>query len=134
MITQLVQRGKRILLCGSTHIAIDNVLERLDKKINGSSLLEQYHILPVRIGDEQRISESIGKYQLNKFLNENKEIDQRLLFDLANLVCGTTIGILQHPKFRREKGLQNTKIKSETGEDIEKEKHVYVEPIVPEYD
>jgi hypothetical protein len=134
LITQLVQRGKRILLCGSTHIAIDNVLERLDKKINGSSLLEQYHILPVRIGDEQRISESIGKYQLNKFLNENKEIDQRLLFDLANLVCGTTIGILQHPKFRREKGLQNTKIKSETGEDIEKEKHVYVEPIVPEYD
>ena len=100
MICQLIQRGKRILLCGSTHVAIDNVLERLiEKQPSGKSLIEQFAILPVRIGDAQRISEDVSNYQLDNFLVNNPDVEQKLLLEMSNLVCGTTIGILQHPKF-----------------------------------
>jgi len=106
LICQLARLGKRVLLCGSTHVAIDNVLERLKEKRAGEpSLLEKFHILPVRIGDEKRINDDIKEFQINNLINDN-QIDENLLLDAANLVCGTTIGILQHPRFkeRSEKG------------------------------
>jgi superfamily I DNA and/or RNA helicase len=127
LICQLAKQGKRVLLCGSTHVAIDNVLERLkDKKKNGTNLLEQFHILPVRIGDEQRISEDIKEFQINNLIEENS-IDERFLLDASNLVCGTTIGILQHPKFKERKGVAK---KDDTG----KFRYYSNEPIVPEFD
>jgi hypothetical protein len=126
LICQLAKQGKRVLLCGSTHVAIDNVLERLKEKRNGKSLLEQFHILPVRIGDEQRISEDIKEFQINNLIAEN-EISERLLLDASNLVCGTTIGILQHPKFKQRKG---TTKKDDAG----KLRYYSAEPIVPEFD
>lgn len=127
LICQLAKQGKRVLLCGSTHVAIDNVLERLkEKKKNGTNLLEQFHILPVRIGDEQRISEDIKEFQINNLIEENS-IDERFLLDVSNLVCGTTIGILQHPKFKERKGVAK---KDDTG----KFRYYSNEPIVPEFD
>lgn len=126
LICQLAKQGKRVLLCGSTHVAIDNVLERLKEKKNGTNLLEQFHILPVRIGDEQRISEDIKEFQINN-LEEDNSIEEKLLLDISNLVCGTTIGILQHPKFKLRKGVAK---KDETG----KLKYYSNEPIVPEFD
>ncbi len=126
LICQLVKQGKRVLLCGSTHVAIDNVLERLNEKKNGTHLLEQLHILPVRIGDELRISDDVREFQINNLIEEN-EIDERLLLDISNLVCGTTIGILQHPKFKMRKGATK---KDETG----KLRYYSLEPIVPEFD
>lgn len=114
MICQLAKQGKRVLLCGSTHVAIDNVLERLKEQRNGT-LLEQFQILPVRIGDEKRINEDIREFQINNLIEDN-EIDQTLLLEASNLVCGTTIGILQHPKFKdRNKNWRDT-------------------PIIPEFD
>ncbi|HOJ66650.1 MAG TPA: AAA domain-containing protein [Paludibacteraceae bacterium] len=127
LICQLVKRGKRVLLCGSTHVAIDNVLERLKEKRNNISLLEQFHILPVRIGDEHRISDNVKEFQINNLIEENS-IDESLLLDISNLVCGTTIGILQHPKFKQRKG---------TLKKDEKEGRLMYsssEPIVPEFD
>jgi superfamily I DNA and/or RNA helicase/citrate lyase gamma subunit len=126
LICQLAKQGKRVLLCGSTHVAIDNVLERLKEKKNGTNLLEQFHILPVRIGDEQRISEDIKEFQINNLIEENS-IDERFLLDVSNLVCGTTIGILQHPKFKERKGVAK---KDDTG----KFRYYSNEPIVPEFD
>lgn len=127
LICQLAKQGKRVLLCGSTHVAIDNVLERLkEKKKNEPNLLEQFHILPVRIGDEQRISEDIKEFRINKLIEENS-IDERFLLDVSNLVCGTTIGILQHPKFK----LRNKYDYFENGKKI---KNAWIEPIVPEFD
>jgi superfamily I DNA and/or RNA helicase len=126
LICQFAKQGKRVLLCGSTHVAIDNVLERLREKKNGTNLLEQFHILPVRIGDEQRISEDIKEFQINNLIEENS-IDERFLLDVSNLVCGTTIGILQHPKFRK----RNDYHYSENGKKI---KNAWIEPIVPEFD
>lgn len=113
LICQLASQGKRVLLCGSTHVAIDNVLERLKEQHNGTNLLEQLTILPVRIGDEKRINEDIREFQINNLIEENS-IDQALLLEASNLVCGTTIGILQHPKFReRNKNWKETPINPE---------------------
>lgn len=115
LICQLAKQGKRVLLCGSTHVAIDNVLERLKEHRNGTTLLDQFHILPVRIGDEKRINEDIREFQINNLIEDN-DIDQTLLLEASNLVCGTTIGILQHPKFKdRNKNWRDT-------------------PIIPEFD
>lgn len=99
LICQIVKQGKRILLCGSTHVAIDNVLERLKEM----QYLEKFNILPVRIGDENRINQDVTEFQLDNLVKENG-ISANFLLDAANLVCGTTIGILRNPKFRnREK-------------------------------
>lgn len=115
LICQLAKQGKRVLLCGSTHVAIDNVLERLKEHRNETTLLDQFHILPVRIGDEKRINEDIREFQINNLIEDN-DIDQTLLLEASNLVCGTTIGILQHPKFKeRNKNWRDT-------------------PIIPEFD
>ncbi len=115
LICQLAKQGKRVLLCGSTHVAIDNVLERLKEQRDGTTLLDRFHILPVRIGDEKRINEDIREFQINNLIDDNG-IDQTLLLEASNLVCGTTIGILQHPKFKdRNKNWRDT-------------------PIVPEFD
>lgn len=108
LICQLAKQGKRVLLCGSTHVAIDNVLERLKEHRNGTSLLDRFHILPVRIGDEKRINEDIREFQINNLIEDNG-IEQTLLLEASNLVCGTTIGILQHPKFKdRNKNWRDT--------------------------
>jgi DNA polymerase III delta prime subunit len=88
LILQLVKRGKRILLCGSTHVSIDNVLERLKSE----NLLEG--IFPLRIGSRESVSPDIKEFCLENYSN-SKYID--LLVEAANLVCATTVGILRHP-------------------------------------
>ncbi|MCG8748967.1 AAA domain-containing protein [Tenacibaculum finnmarkense] len=116
LICQLAKENKRVLLCGSTHVAVDNVLERLNEKDKGGeTLLEKHAILPLRIGDENRINEDIKEFQIDNFKEKNA-ISEKLLLDVANLVCGTTIGILQHPKFKNRKA------------------NYGLEPIVPEFD
>ena len=111
LICQIVKKGGRILLCGSTHVAIDNVLERLKEKQNGGeSLLEKFHILPVRIGDENRINEDVKEFQIDNLTKDNG-ISENFLLDAANLICGTTIGILKNPKFKnRERTHQSFQI------------------------
>jgi superfamily I DNA and/or RNA helicase len=96
LICQLIKKGKRVLLCGSTHVAIDNVLERLKNE----KFLEK--IFPVRIGDENRISEQVRELQLDNVVNTTG-LDENLVLDAANLVCGTTMGILKHPSFKTNK-------------------------------
>lgn len=98
LICQIVKQGKRILLCGSTHVAIDNVLERLKER----KFLEKFNILPVRIGDEKRINDDVKEFQLDNLIDEN-DINEDFLLEASNLVCGTTIGILRNPKFRNRK-------------------------------
>lgn len=125
LICQLALQGKRVLLCGSTHVAIDNVLERLKESTSGENLLERFNILPVRIGDENRINEDIRKFQIDNLIADN-EIDEALLLESSNLVCGTTIGILQHPKFKKRG--------ESFYEDGRRLVRAWFEPIVPEFD
>ena len=133
-ILQAIKRNKRILLCASTHVAVDNVLERLTEDFNDL-------VIPVRIGDESNISEQIQKFQYGRFknterdrlikflINEKKnnrellpsqeillqslqEKDKHTIEDLilesANLICGTTIGILNFQGIK-EMGRKGTK-------------------------
>ena len=128
LILQLAKRGKRILLCGSTHIAVDNVLERLMDESNR----DHDTIFPVRIGDLERVSEKAQCWHIEEFVEterkrildklklvenpsesqsefkrlleqKNDVIERMVLLDAANLVCGTTIGILQHPDILAER-------------------------------
>lgn len=125
LICQLAQQGKRILLCGSTHIAIDNILERLNEGDDQHKLLKKWNILPVRIGDEKRINEDVKEFQIDRLI-QKYHIPEETLLDIANLVCGTTIGILQHPHFKGRKGKL----------ELKKERLDYytTTPILPEFD
>ncbi len=133
LIYQAAKRGMRVLFCASTHVAIDQALERLLTNVKACK-----EITPLRIGESDKISSLIRNYQLERIaLKYRKEIiDElssvsnrtesqdywlktlnteqgkgwinRLLVDSANLVCGTTIGILQHPEIKA-KGNQMSK-------------------------
>ena len=94
LICQLIKDNKRVLLCGSTHVAIDNVLERLDEK----GLIEEFNIIPLRIGKTERISEKLEKYSYPEMVKsyEGKGMDKEFLYYASNLVCGTTMGILSY--------------------------------------
>ena len=128
LIQQLAKRGKRVLLCASTHVAVDNVLERLMEESNPNRDL----IIPVRIGDQRNVSDKARPWQLDRFVQTERErllgelrrcgsrtasqeallnalrpdstAIERLVLDAANLVCGTTIGILQHPDIKKRNG------------------------------
>jgi hypothetical protein len=124
LVLQLAREGKRTLLCASTHIAVDNVLERLMDERNAHRDL----VIPIRIGDRRNVSEKARPWQLERFVRTERErllrelrresapsssqramlsalqhgpsVVERLVLDAANLVCGTTIGILQHPDIK----------------------------------
>lgn len=125
LVLQLAKEGKRVLLCASTHVAVDNVLERLMDERNPHRDL----IIPVRIGERSNVSEKASQWQLECFVKTERErllrhldgrndltesqralLDalrsgttaiERMVLDAANLVCGTTIGILQHPDIKK---------------------------------
>ncbi len=137
LVAQMAMRKKRVLLVASTHVAVDNVLERLLQKQD--SAREEF-VLPVRIGDEDDVTSEVvkrwlfhrlehtwkGKIQdfldaprgANAFgararddlqralASDASETDGspivRLLLESANLVCGTTVGILKHPAIKGE--------------------------------
>ena len=124
LILQLAKQGKRVLLCASTHVAVDNVLERL---MDGSNPHRDL-VIPVRIGDRRNVSQKARPYQIEEFvkterkrllrklgrrntltssqsalrdaLRQGNTVIERMVLEAANLVCGTTIGILQHPDIR----------------------------------
>lgn len=124
-----------------THVAIDNVLERLKQR----RLIEQFNIFPIRVGSEGAISYDVQEYRLGKIdregnvtqggrfqreqegsliqtyglyshdvedeeeddvspSNGNASLQDGMNLDffinIANLACGTTIGILQYPRFK----------------------------------
>lgn len=123
LVLQLVSRQKRVLFCASTHVAVDNLLERLD----GTDAATESNLIPLRIGESKKISCATSKYMYKNVTGTWREqIFKRLSAipapneaqknlmdvlryddtvgqiarDCANLVCGTTIGILQHPDIR----------------------------------
>ncbi len=136
IIAQLARAGKRVLLVASTHVAVDNVLERILRWQDDPNNRDK-SILPLRIGDEDDVtSDEIRPWvydrllrtwraELRDFLDAPRHVDPaadgaravlrealaapgrasdsplaNLLLDSANLVCGTTIGILKHPAIK----------------------------------
>lgn len=123
LVLQLISRRKRVLFCASTHVAVDNLLEKLD----GIASTTEANLIPLRIGESGKISVVAGKYRYKDVVETwtkrlsgrlaklpNPSEAQKCLMDVlrhddtmgqiardcANLVCGTTIGILQHPDIR----------------------------------
>lgn len=110
IVQQLVARGQRVLLCASTHVAIDNVLERL---LGGEAPVDA-----VRIGKQDKVDDKVQACQLDARIEglirawrdlptmrgfgdvELREMAERSIIMAANLTCGTTMGIVNHPLFR----------------------------------
>lgn len=110
IIQQLVDGGQRVLLCASTHVAIDNVLERL---LDSSSPIDA-----LRIGKLDKVDDKVQATQLDARVetlvrawreqpsmrklgdSELEEMAERTIIMAANLTCGTTMGIVNHPLFR----------------------------------
>lgn len=117
IVQQLVEKGERVLLCASTHVAIDNVLERL---LESASPVDA-----VRIGKLDKVDDKVQVTQLDERVNamvaawrrqpamgkygdaELEEMAERTVIMAANLTCGTTMGIVNHPLFRgRDEDMQ----------------------------
>ncbi|MBK9032046.1 MAG: AAA family ATPase [Myxococcales bacterium] len=122
LVLQMVEAGQRVLLVASTHVAVDNVLERMIEHEHTGALVA------VRIGDEGSVSDRARPYCLRRRLEteqralrdflerqrpgsaaqamlrdrlrRGRTAIEAMVLDAANLVCGTTIGILQHPDIR----------------------------------
>lgn len=110
IVQQLVAQRQRVLLCASTHVAIDNVLERL---MDSSA-----PIYAVRIGKLDKVDDRVQETQLDERVRalvtswradpamsaygerELEEMAGRTVIMAANLTCGTTMGIVNHPLFR----------------------------------
>lgn len=118
IIQQLLEEGQRVLLCASTHVAIDNVLERL--------LGSESPVDAVRIGKIDKVDDKVQACQLDaraealvrewrrtpgmKALGDEElaEMAERTIIMAANLTCGTTMGIVSHPLFRdRDRDMKN---------------------------
>ena len=123
LVLQLISCRKRVLFCASTHVAVDNLFERLA----GTDAATESNLIPLRIGDSEKIAGAIDGYMYKNVIKTwKKQISKRLsgipnpneaqkslievlkyddtigqiARDCSNLVCGTTIGILQHPDIR----------------------------------
>lgn len=125
LIIQCVLKGQRVLLVSSTHVAVDNVIDRIIGKykkhteglvspmriatspgVIRKESVEYYHIDKLIEHNKKEMLDNLNKKQdsvgvkaLKKSLNSNKpssNFDQ-IILDSANLVGGTAIGILQHP-------------------------------------
>lgn len=123
LIYQLILDGNRILLSASTNVAIDNIIEKLIEQFGNESNLKDHGIVPLRIGREERLDKTILPFQIDnrkerlfnilshdasmKELLSNNDVKDKYLEEMvirsSNLVCGTTIGILQYPNFRKNK-------------------------------
>ena len=144
-IRQCVSRRQKVLLVGSTHVAVDNVLEKFCAEEGGQPNQGGDAVIPVRIGRGEKVSPRVEKLLLKNFVKTEglriarhldkvvaargpgapaakilaesmggfmRLVDQtsaeeraeflshpllRQILDGANLVCGTTLGVLQYP-------------------------------------
>lgn len=125
LVMQMASRGKRVLFCASTHVAVDNLLERL---IAAGDEVSR-HLVAIRVGTSDKVSPEASRYSHDRIVRTTKEKIQsnleatsprsraqdmmlrvlggrggedigKMTRDHANLVCGTAIGIPSHPDIR----------------------------------
>ena len=121
LVTQIVERGGRVLLCGQTHESVDNVLERLTDS-TGTPIGD---VMPLRLASKQtkkkaslaaqryfkeEITETIAygvrdvlesisakshsqEVMLSALTGDRRDLE-KFLIDAANVLCGTTLGIV----------------------------------------
>lgn len=114
LVVQFIDRGLSVLLCSTTHVAVDNVLERLVGKFE--------QVEAVRIGLADRVDQAVRAVQIDErisalveawhdsgtFSNLEEDALERVaeatVLASVNLTCGTSTGILAHPYIRRIDG------------------------------
>ena len=114
LVLQFIDRGMNVLLCSTTHVAVDNVLERLVGKFE--------QVEAVRIGLADRVDQTIRTVQIDERISALLEtwrtdgifpnldaaalerIAEATILSSVNLTCGTSTGILAHPYIRRSNG------------------------------
>ncbi|MDY0139917.1 MAG: AAA domain-containing protein [Candidatus Izemoplasmatales bacterium] len=102
-IYQVLKEGKKVMLSASTHVAIDNVLEKILTHKDSKELLK--YINPVRIGSEDNIYvDEVKQFTYENIMSGISSEYHQMVEDSFNLVCGTTIGILQYPLFKKTIG------------------------------
>jgi hypothetical protein len=123
IILQLLSRRKRVLLVGSTHVAVDNVLEKLIKYPDIVVPIRIAHLdreLPPEVENltyskyvkhfKARLLDNLMKIRKRDDIQDEwvREIQQdsssdfiqSIVNDSINLVSGTTMGVLQFPEIR----------------------------------
>lgn len=109
LVYQLIKQNKRVLLCASTHVAIDNVLEKIIKHPEHEELLSI--INPVRVGDEFNVySECVKPYIFDNIIKDIPKDYDEITYQSFNLICGTTIGVLRFPLI--DKAVKNSRSNS----------------------
>lgn len=111
LVLQFIDRGLNVLLCSTTHVAVDNVLERLAGNFD--------QVEAVRIGLANRVDQGLRDVQIDQRIDalceawrENgaftkldepalRRTAEATLLASVNLTCGTSTGILAHPYIRR---------------------------------
>ncbi|MGP3927932.1 AAA domain-containing protein [Streptomyces sp. 8N616] len=124
LVRQLIADDERVLLCASTHVAIDNVLERL---LDAGAPVDA-----VRIGRTKQVDEKVQATQIDhkvealveswravphlSVLGEGElaAMAERTVVSAANLTCGTTMGIVNHPLFDAHEQERNPRERSIT--------------------
>ncbi len=124
LIAQVIARGQRVLLCGQTHESVDNVLERLVKKTDisevdvlplrtASPFAKRKASQEARKYFRDEITETIGRVvrgqlvespsrswsqdiMLNALMGDRGDLE-KFLVESANVLCGTTSGIVADP-------------------------------------
>lgn len=122
---QMAARGRRVLFCASTHVAVDNLVDRI---ADGGDEITSL-VAPIRIGRSPKISDGASRYGYDEVAETTMEKMRsgitstsprtaaqdmmlsvlggrdggrigQMARDHANLVCGTTIGLLAYPGMR----------------------------------
>ena len=111
LVLQFIDQGLNVLLCSTTHVAVDNVLERLVGKFE--------QVEAVRIGLADRVDQIVREVQIDERISTLAEtwrtaetfanlddvtlerVAEATLLSSVNLTCGTSTGILAHPYIRR---------------------------------
>ncbi|MDW8363125.1 MAG: AAA domain-containing protein [Myxococcales bacterium] len=111
LILQCLERNQRVLLCSTTHVAVDNVLERL---VGTYPQVEAVRIGPTDRVDprvrgcqiDERVDAILAEWRAHGVLaalgeDAMKRAAEATILAAANLTCGTTTGILAHPYIRK---------------------------------
>lgn len=141
LILQLI-KDQRVLMVASTHVAVDNILERLaEKDEDGVSLADKHGVIPLRIGYEEDVHPDVQQFCVNnavkretarlrdvfegilkKGLDLNpaqkelydvlcdpnrdpKKVIEQMVLDCANLICGTTTGVIKSDIIKESRGV-----------------------------
>ncbi|KAJ3500973.1 hypothetical protein NLJ89_g9551 [Agrocybe chaxingu] len=97
LITELVRRGKTVLLTSYTHSAVDTILMKMGGRDAGGGA---FGIL--RLGNVDKVHPEVRKYMLNE-RREAKTVEQLERMIMSPPVVATTCLTIEHPLFFRRR-------------------------------